>query len=120
MKNKRKYRRVYKDFMVRFRVKPDETKKKEPIGWDIVTTSNLSAGGMLFNYDKNLPIGTKIELRIIFPMAEGTINCIGKVLRANVTSKDAQYSICKIAAIFEKIRKDNQQLIERAANVMYA
>ena len=46
--NDREYARVVKPYIVRFRVKPDETMNMLAKEWDMVTTNNLSANGIFF------------------------------------------------------------------------
>ena len=51
---KRKYKRVEKLLLGRFRVKQYEGQKMSSRNWYSVAVENLSAGGMLFNYKNNL------------------------------------------------------------------
>lgn len=50
-------------------------------------TSNISSGGVLFEVDEGMPVGSTIEFTITMPKAElGTpgdvhVNCVGRVVR---------------------------------------
>ncbi len=82
--NDRKYIRVVKPYIVRFRVKEDETLYMASKEWDMVTTNNFSAKGIFFFSDRNLEVGTILELMIDFSHFHPyhpSIICIGKIIR---------------------------------------
>ena len=123
MREKRRYKRITKTFMSWLKFAQDKRKKKVPsypLGWDMVTTCDLGAGGMLFNYDKLVEIGTKVRLRIVFPFKDEPIDCVGKVVRNEKVDSYKYSSIYRIAAQFERISESNKGLIDKAANQMCA
>ena len=61
---KRKYKRKEKPYMVRFRTIPLVAKKMVSTDWDMVPVKNLSAGGMLFDYNKNLELDSLLDFKI--------------------------------------------------------
>ena len=106
---KRRHKRIKQQFMVKFR---EKTSDNEDSGWDMVTTRNLSAGGVLLNHNKGLKQGSLLEMQVNFPLSEDPINCVGKVLRF----KDVPLSpIVEMAAMFTEIDDKIVRLIDRAA-----
>jgi hypothetical protein len=94
-----------------------------PSGWDIVTTYDLGAGGMLFNYDKPVEMGTRIKLKVVFPFKDAPIECVGKVVRSEKIENNKYYnylSIYRVAVQFESISEPNKDLIDKVANEMCA
>jgi hypothetical protein len=68
-------------------------------------TSNISAAGVLFEVDADVPIGTVIEFAITMPAAvvggpvDVQVNCIGRVVRCS------QQGDCrKVAAVIDEYR----------------
>jgi hypothetical protein len=61
---KRKYRRIEKPFMARFRVKQFEGVDTPLTNWEAVTLKDVSVGGTLFNYKKNLGFNSLLDLKI--------------------------------------------------------
>jgi hypothetical protein len=126
MQDRRKYKRITRCFMSWIKFIWSRLKSKGasyPSGWDIVTTYDLGAGGMLFNYDKPVDSGTKIKLRVIFPFKEAPIDCVGKVLRCEKVENykyHAYVSIYRVGVQFEKISTPNKDLIDKVANQMCA
>lgn len=123
MQDRRKYKRTTKCFMSWLKFAQNKRKKKSPaypFGWDMVTTCDLGAGGMLFNYDKPVEIGTKVLLRVVFPFKETPINCAGSVVRNEKVDSYKYSSIYRVAAQFERISESNKGLIDKAANQMCA
>ena len=110
---RRKYKRIKGHFIAKFQIKP---RKSGDVpsggGWVMVTLENLSAGGILFNYDKKIKVGTIVSLSITFPLLATPINCLGKIIRI----EELAYSpVFHIAAIFIKIDKREKETIRKAA-----
>lgn len=123
MKERREHKRITKSFMSWLRFVPDAHKDKSfayPVAWDIVTTRDLSAGGMLFNYDKRIDIGIGARFKIIFPFANHLIECTGKVIRDEKVDSFKYPSVYRIAVQFENISSLNKKLIDKIANLMCA
>ena len=82
--------------------------------WDIVTAKDLSASGVLFNYDTYLEPGTRVEFRIALPVCE-PVECEGEVVR-NMTGQARGYgnatpAVCAIAAEFRDLSEQDQQIM---------
>jgi hypothetical protein len=77
----RKYKRMETPYMARFRIKQYEDQAMSSTDWDIVAVKNLSAGGILFNYNKNLERDSLLDLKIDISKSTHTINCVGKIIR---------------------------------------
>ena len=117
MKEKRAYRRIDKSFLTRLKIMPSKINKLKETFWDLITTKNLSAGGLLFNYYKDVPVGAEIELRIVFPLADRPIECIGKVVRSQKIIDNGVKSAYRIAAQFEDINEQDKRSIN--SSVLY-
>ena len=76
---RREYKRKEKLYMAEIRVKRNEGHET---GLDSVTLHNFSVGGTFFIYRKDLGIGTILDLKIDGTETKRTINCVGKVTRA--------------------------------------
>ena len=110
---KRKHRRIYRTILARFRAYPKGLKNK-PSHWDIVSLNDLSAGGLLFSYDKKIIIGTYLNFLIPFPGSQEPISCLAKVLR--LKSKELLYGV---AATFTDINDENRDRINKNAEDLY-
>jgi CheY-like chemotaxis protein len=102
----------------RFRVKQYEGQEISSPDWDIVAVKNLSTGGMLFNYHKNLEIGSLMDLTIDISEYTPTINCVGRVIRIeefqSLSTQDVQplHSMRCIATEFTEISKQERETID--------
>jgi c-di-GMP-binding flagellar brake protein YcgR len=114
---RRQYKRIKKNFVARFSLKNVKEYVDRQQDWQMVTTQNLSAGGVLFNYDKDIPEGSIIDMLINFPQIKNPVNCTAKVLRIDKTSPS---SLLRIAANFIEISHEDQQQINRAAEEFYS
>ncbi len=79
--NKRKYKRREKPYMARLRIKQYEGLETSSAEWDIVALKDLSAGGMLFDYNKNLELDSLLNFKIDISKYTPIINCVGKIIR---------------------------------------
>jgi hypothetical protein len=105
---RREYKRIEKPFMVRFRTIPLVAKKMVSPDWDIVAVKNLSAGGMRFNYKKDLGLGSLLDLKIDISKSTPTINCVGKVTRIDHSHL---HSMLRIATEFTEIDEQEKEVI---------
>lgn len=108
---KRSYQRINHRFYTSFRMYPG-VKTKEAFNWDMTVIKNLSAGGMLFNYNKQLIIGTLLEFKIIFPASTRPIQCSAMVIRVDKNPPGRIYSL---AARFIEINDSDRETIDRLA-----
>jgi c-di-GMP-binding flagellar brake protein YcgR len=106
---RRKYRRIEKKhFMARFRLKQYEALDPSSTNWDTVVLKDISAGGMLCNYNKNLELDSLLDLKIDVPKSTPTINCVGKVIRSYKPQSASMYDI---AIRFIDIRRQEKELL---------
>ena len=114
---RRQYKRIKKDFVARFRLKSDELSMHNSESWEMVTTQNLCAGGVLLNYNREVPIGSLIDMFINFPQIKNPINCTGKVIRID---RDSSLSPLKVAAYFVDINAEDKYAINKAVEEFYS
>ncbi len=108
---KRKYKRIEKPYVVRFQIKQYKGLEISTAEWDMVALKDLSTGGVLFNYNKNLGIGTVLDLKIGFSTSAPSLECAGIVIRV----KEQQYtSIFGIAVAFTEIGAQEKEMINKA------
>ncbi len=111
-KEKRKYKRIRKSYMVRLRIKHYEGLKTSSAGWDWVELKDLSAGGALFSYNKHLEMGTLLDLIIDVSAFTLAINCVGRVTRIEQSQPP---STLHFAIEFEDIGEQEKKLINKIA-----
>lgn len=114
-KERRRYKRIGKAFLSWFRTIKIILAKRYPSKWDVVSTRDLSAGGILFSYNNGLKIGTSVQFRIIFPFSAQIIRCIGKIVRCEKPSKNSYPKLFFVAAEFDKIKEKDKELIKSVA-----
>jgi hypothetical protein len=108
---RRKYKRKEKPFMVRFRTIPLVAKKMVSTDWDMVPVKNLSAGGMLFDYNKNLELDSLLDFKIDISKYTPTINCVGKIIRIEELQPNSRL---RIEIEFISIGEQEKELISKA------
>ncbi len=79
IQERRKYVRIEKPYLIRFRVKPYDGRVAKDR--NIIVIANLSAGGIFFYYNTNLEVDTLLDLKICFSRSYPTIICVGRVIR---------------------------------------
>ncbi len=104
--DKREYRRLDKKFVLK--VAPEGETHTVSHQWTLVTSKNISAGGVLFTYDRRLREGTLLTFRIHFP--KRTIDCAGVVRRS---SPSAIQPLVNIAARLDGLSGDDREFIEQ-------
>ncbi len=105
---RRKYERREKPFMVRFQTISLVPKKMVSTDWDMVPVKNLGAGGMLFDYNKNLVLDSLLDFKMDISKYAPTINCVGKVTRID---KPRHTSMFGIAIKFTEIGEQEKEMI---------
>ena len=111
-KEKRKYKRIKKSYMVRLRIRHYEELKTSSARWDWVELKDLSAGGALFSYNKTLENGTNLYLIIDVSAFTPAINCVGRVTRIEQSQPP---STLHFAVEFENIDEQEKELINKIA-----
>ena len=107
---RRKYERREKPVMVRFRTIPLVAKKMVSTDWDMVPVKNLSAGGMLFDYNKNLELDSLLDFKIDISKYTPTINCVGKIIRIEELQPNSRL---RIEIEFVGIGEQEKELINK-------
>ena len=97
--------------MARLRTIPLVAKKMVSTDWDMVPVKNLSAGGMLFDYNKNLELDSLLDFKIDISKCTPTINCVGEVTR--IEQFQSTFMFCT-AIKFIGIREQEKKLINKA------
>ena len=95
VQERRKYRRIEKPYMARFRIKQYEGLEMSSTEWDMVPLRDISAGGLAFNYSKNLGFNSLLDIKI--DIFSSTINCVGKIIRID---RSQPHSMFRIATVF--------------------
>ncbi len=108
MNKGRDYKRIKTSYVAKFQVRSDEAQEMESDDWDLVTLHNLSAGGALFFYKKDLGIGTLLNLKINVPKSSLIIKCVGKVIRID---KPRFTSMICIAIKFIDVGEQEKEMI---------
>ena len=107
----RKYRRIEKPFMARFRIKQYEGLELSSTEWDMVPVRNISAGGLTFTYTKNLGLNSLLDLVIDISESIPSINCVGKIIRVE---EPQSHSMCRITTEFTEIDKQEKEMFNTA------
>ncbi len=110
---RRKYQRVEKPIIIKFRVRPNNSQEMASSEWDMVGVNDLSVGGLFFNSSNNIQDGTVLDLKIGFSTSSTPVKCTGMVTRVK---KQPDTSIFGIAAAFMEIEEDEKELITRYVN----
>lgn len=109
---KRRYPRIVKSCMIRFRINQCEGYTMILSNWDMVTINDLSAMGMNFNYNKNLDIGAILEFKLNVSRSMQTIRCRGKVVRIR---RNMDHPTFSIAIAFADIDEEGVAMINKTA-----
>ncbi len=111
---KRKYLRIEKPYMARFRVKPDGNPGADSTDWDMVAVNDLGAGGVFFNSSNDLEIGTVLNLKIGISTTTPSIKCDGIVTRV---IDHPNTSIFGVATAFTEIDEHIKEMINKVAGL---
>ncbi len=109
---RRKYRRMEKSFMARFRVKQFEGVDKPLTIWEPVTLENISAGGTLFDYKVDLGLASLLNLKIYISTSLPVIDSVGKIIRIDEPKTDTMF---RTAIEFEEIDEREKKKINTIA-----
>ncbi len=112
MLQKREHTRAEKLFSLELRIKPDEDQRTTSGDWNMASANNLSAGGAFFYYNKDLKIGSLVDLRIFVPESKTSLYCTGKIIRVK---KNIKPSIYDIAVEFTEVNEQTKEIIKKFA-----
>ncbi len=90
---RRKHKRTEEPFEINVRIRPDEAQEAVSLGWDKVSVKNLGAGGACFYYNKDIEVGSFVDLKIYISKTAPLINCTGKVTRIKKLQSPAIYDV---------------------------
>ncbi len=109
----RKYKRIEKPYLVKFRMKPHlDMEGMSSSDWDMVAVRNLCASGAFFLYNKDLGANTLLDLKIDISTSIPTIACVGTIIRIK---KYGDSPMMGVALAFTEIDEDDQESINNAA-----
>ena len=116
---KRKYKRIEKQYIARFRIKPDEAQDMDSKDWDGIALNDIGAGGIYFHVRRNLEVGTIMDLKINFytsippvDISITPIECRGVVLRVK---EHPDFPVFGIATEFTEIDEYIKEVINISA-----
>jgi c-di-GMP-binding flagellar brake protein YcgR len=91
---RRIYSRLAKKVNLRYKVfeSKEELAKRGLTHEQLSVTKDISAGGLLFLSDEQIPIDSIVELKVELPGKERPIECLGRVIRVEAV-KDGTYNI---------------------------
>ncbi len=110
---RRKYQRVEKPIIIRFRIRPQKGQEMASSDWDMVGVNDLSAGGLFFNSSYNIEIGTILDLKIGSFTSATPVQCTGIVTRFK---EHPHTSIFGIATAFTEIEEHEKEMMDRFVN----
>ncbi len=108
----RKYKRIEKPYIVRFRIKPYENHDAVSKDWNMVAVNDLGAGGISFNSSRKMEIGATLDLKIGFSTSMPPIECRGVVTRVTKHQNTSSFSI---ASAFTEIDEHIKEMINKTA-----
>ena len=83
---KRRFKRLNKQLVVRFQVQGGASQD-----WDMILISNISRGGLLFSYAKELEEGITLNFKINIALNTNPIFCTGRVTWAKAPGSSKIY-----------------------------
>ncbi len=110
---RRKYQRVEKPIIIRFRIKPQKGQEMASSDWDMVGVNDLSAGGLFFNSSYNIEIGTVLDIKIGFSTSTAPVMCTAIATRIK---NHPHTSIFGIATAFTEIEEHEKEMMDRFVN----
>jgi len=114
---RRKYKRIRRNFMARFQIQDGRGDDAWAEDWNMVTMRNLGAGGALFNYNRKLKTDSLLHLKINFPMTREPIDCVGKVTRVEDTMRSI---IFRVAVAFMEVSDRQKRVLNESAEELYS
>jgi len=112
-RERRKYQRVEKPVIIKFRIWLENDHKITSSQWDMVGGNDLSVGGLFFNSSNNVQDGAVLDLKIGISTSSSPVKCTGMVTRVKTQPNT---SIFGIAAAFMDIAESEKELINRFIN----
>lgn len=111
----REHARTGKPFVVELQIKPSESIKVFPSGWNVAPVKNLSAGGVLLYYNEDLEVGSLVDLKIFIPESTNTIKCAGQVIRIENNVNPGIYDVVvKFITINEQAKEILNNAVEES------
>ena len=121
-RDKRRYRRIKRKFAIEIHINFKD-KSAMAGGDDIFYLQDISAGGALFSYNKEIRIGVLVDLSIRFS-EYNTVRCLGRVIRvqpSNQPKVSGQPQLYDIALRFiESADKEKEAFLYRIIEEYHA
>ena len=109
---RRRYKRIKKQYTVSFSKSGQGAKPS----WDMVVVRNISAGGVLFNFDRKIEEGSKLNFKFSMAYGKKPIQCQGEVIRVKDLGDGSMY---EIAVNYIDIDPKQSQFINKSAEKFY-
>ncbi|MCP5007557.1 MAG: hypothetical protein GY941_27020 [Planctomycetes bacterium] len=104
----RRYKKIDTPCITKFCNHQNKEDKISDPDWNIVAVKNLSAGGMVFTYDRNLEIDSILNIKLQLSKSLPTISCAGRVVRSEEHQHLSRYFI---AIMFTEISTQMRECI---------
>ena len=111
---RRKHKRVRDHFLVKYPARGIAVNGRLSSAWNTEVAYNVSAGGALFNYDKDIKITQFLDLKLNFPATKIPINCVARVVRVEETNDP---NVTRVAVNFAEIDPNEKIMINRIAEI---
>lgn len=117
-REKRKHERIERPVTARFRVYT-EGDSKTAHNWDMVTITNLSQGGMFFDYVDKFALGTILEFNIALPSTREWVHCLARVCRVDRKSPPGsrRIPVYGVAVNFTEIEEGKEESLQTLIKV---
>ena len=82
---KRRHPRLAANFVISYRI------KKQPDGYDLSQTRNVSRGGLLLTTNRAFEKGTHLAITVRFPFVAQRMEFVGEVIESRMVVRDLIY-----------------------------
>ncbi|MDH4129156.1 MAG: PilZ domain-containing protein [Spirochaetota bacterium] len=109
MSEKRIFKRFSKKLNIKYEIYNSPTGEESEEFWNGETELlNISEGGILFTYDRPIPVGSFLEIEINVPEKKLPINLTGRIVRVEEIIPNKEY---EIGFIFRNIFENDRKLL---------
>jgi hypothetical protein len=103
-KERRKSKRLYRHFVVAYRVYGVDSE------YDLSQIKNISKGGLRFITSRKYPLDTILAVELRTPVSTDRIRLLGKVISSETVVEDLIYDT---RIIYAKLNKETETLLDR-------
>ena len=112
-KERRKYERAESPCVIEFQTRPGQVQEKGTAKRGMVIVEDVGAGGVSFNYNKNLQNGSLVDMKIGISSTTPPINCVGKIIRVKKIPDSPKLGIAiELTDISEREKEVINKLVE--------